>query len=94
METATQMVISPTPKKKKTLPDMLITPTAEGANLIPFKEILYLKAAGGYTDIYLQNGRRITVSERLKLLEKRLPGKPFIRVHRSFLVNLYFVRGI
>ena len=82
----------PTEKKKKTLPEMLITPTADGANLTPFKEILYLKAAGGYTDIYLQNGKRITVSGRLKLLEKRLPRETFIRLHRSFMVNLYFVR--
>jgi len=50
-------------------------------------EINYLEAKGDYVRIY-QNEKTYAVRSSLKSIEEKLPGKTFIRVHRSFIVNI------
>ncbi|WP_175633942.1 LytR/AlgR family response regulator transcription factor [Pedobacter ghigonis] len=50
-------------------------------------EINYLEAKGDYVKIY-QNEKTYAVRSSLKSIEEKLPGKTFIRVHRSFIVNI------
>lgn len=54
---------------------------------IEFANILYIEALQKYSRIYTQNDKIITLSSLSKLLES-LPKRPFIRVHRSFIVNI------
>lgn len=62
--------------------------------LVPLKEILYVEASGKYSYIYTK-GRRFLASYSIGELEKR-PGfsEAFIRVHRSYLVNMGWVRKV
>ena len=46
-----------------------------------------------YIRIHLANGRPITTLFRLKNMEQALPSKSFMRVHRSYIVNLNYVKG-
>lgn len=54
---------------------------------VPFNDILFVEAAGNYVSFVLENSRllsRATFSETIG----SLPEDRFVRVHRSFLVNL------
>lgn len=55
-------------------------------------EIGYIEAAGSYSVIHLMDSTHRTVSKNLKQLENLLPASPFIRPHRSFLVNVNVIR--
>ena len=53
-------------------------------------EIVQIQAVGNYSLFCLTNGRQLLSSRTLKLYQDRLPAY-FIRVHRTCLVNGYFV---
>jgi two-component system LytT family response regulator len=62
--------------------------TGDGLQFFLFDDILYLKADGAYTHFFLKDGNKITVSRKLSdfmILEK---NGPFIRIHRSHMVNI------
>jgi two-component system response regulator LytT len=56
---------------------------------INFNEIIYIEGLKDYAKIYTQNKAKPVLSlTTLKLLESKLPAGKFMRVHRSFIVNL------
>lgn len=55
---------------------------------IKYQEILYLESVRDYVMIYLENGTFVKTHTTLKGIEHSLPLPPFLRVHRSFIVNL------
>ena len=55
-----------------------------------FKEIIYCKAEGNYTRIYSQN-KSILVTKVLKCFESILPSDVFIRIHKTYIVNINFI---
>jgi two-component system response regulator LytT len=56
---------------------------------INFNDILYIEGLKDYVKVYtLHNPKPILSLSSLKLLESKLPVKKFMRVHRSFIVNL------
>ena len=66
--------------------------TAEGIELIPLADILYLQSDKGYTTFFLENGERLLVSKVIKVYEALLPTSQFVRCHQSYLVNARYVR--
>jgi two-component system LytT family response regulator len=56
------------------------------------KNIEYCKADQSYSMIYTNNGKEVTISKPLKYLEDLLPTNQFIRTHKSFLVNILYIR--
>jgi two-component system LytT family response regulator len=50
-------------------------------------EILFCKADDNYTEIYFENSKKL-VSKTLKYFEEALKDSSFVRVHKSFLVNV------
>ncbi len=58
-----------------------------GHERIDFDEILYLKAEGNYTRIYLKNGDIYMECKILKLIEELLSIQFFFRIDRSSIVN-------
>ena len=56
---------------------------------INFNDILYIEGLKDYVKVFIQNVPRPVLSlTSLKLLESKLPADKFMRVHRSFIVNL------
>lgn len=56
---------------------------------INFNEIEYIEGLKDYVKVYLHNGPKPILSlNSLKSLEAKLPSEKFMRVHRSFIVNL------
>lgn len=62
--------------------------------LIDPAAIAYAKASGDYVDISLASGEVLHSKEPITRLEKRLPNDLFLRVHRSYVVNIGCVREI
>jgi two-component system response regulator LytT len=58
----------------------------------PVEEIAYIESHQKKTWFYTINGKYSTI-QTLKELEERLPDK-FIRVHRSFIVNIMFIQHL
>lgn len=62
--------------------------TTLGLTFIDRSEILYCLSDGSYTHIYLEGGRKITVSKNLKEVASTLADNRFFRIHHSHLINL------
>lgn len=60
---------------------------SDGFHLIEVDEIVYVKADGHYTQLYLTNKTTHLFDKTIDKLEKLLPNK-FVKVHRSYMVNL------
>jgi two-component system LytT family response regulator len=52
-----------------------------------------VEASGSYSTLYLESGKRITVSKNLKRIAEMLQDPLFKRVHNSFLVRLASVQA-
>src|SRR5690606_4596163 len=53
------------------------------------EEILYCEAEGSYCTVFLENGKKMLLSQNLKQLENILPDYIFYRIHNSYIVNLH-----
>ena len=60
---------------------------------VPLKEILYLEATGSYCKLFSTN-REFTVSCNLNKLSSKIAEHNFIRIHRSYVINLNHIKGI
>lgn len=56
------------------------------------EEILFCESEGNYCRIFLENGKEIFFTQKLKQLEEAFPKNHFYRVHNSYLVNLSKVK--
>jgi DNA-binding LytR/AlgR family response regulator len=62
---------------------------------INFNDILYIEGLKDYVKVYTKNDPKPILSlTSLKLLESKLPVVTFMRVHRSFIVNLEKIETI
>ena len=62
---------------------------------INFNEILYIEGLKDYVKVYLQNEIKPIMSlNTVKSLEQKLPSDRFMRVHRSYIVNLQKIETI
>lgn len=61
---------------------------------IVFSEIKYIESSNEYIQIHLTNSEPVTTLIRLKVMEEQLPKDKFMRVHRSFIVNLDQIKMI
>ncbi|MEQ9229705.1 MAG: LytTR family DNA-binding domain-containing protein [Cyclobacteriaceae bacterium] len=75
-------------KKKIVLTDM------EGLHIIDIPEILWCHANGSYTEFVMEDGEKLTVSKHLKTYERMLTDHGLMRVHRSYLVNIFNISMI
>jgi two-component system, LytTR family, response regulator len=64
----------------------------QGFKIITIAEIIYLEADGNYTIFHMQNGEKIVVSKGMGEYEQLLNENTFIRTHKSFIINLFFLK--
>ena len=55
-------------------------------------EILYCEAQGNYTNVVMQDGRKIVASKTLGDFENQFAGKNFFRIHHAYLINMNRVK--
>jgi len=66
----------------------LCVPSIRGFQVIKINEIVYCEANNTYTNIYLQHGVKLTASRSLLDYETLLADSSFIRIHKSYLINM------
>jgi two-component system LytT family response regulator len=62
-------------------------------SLVKYADIIYIESVGEYVRLHLTTGSSIMTLLRLKNIESALPADRFMRVHRSYIVNLGHVTG-
>ncbi|MEG1405015.1 MAG: LytTR family DNA-binding domain-containing protein [Alistipes sp.] len=62
-------------------------------SLVKISDIVYLESEGEYVRMHLANNSTITTLFRLKNMETALPAENFMRVHRSYIVNLKYIKS-
>lgn len=62
-------------------------------SLVRIADIVYIESEGEYVRLHLADGNAITTLFRLKNMETTLPADSFMRVHRSYIVNLKAIRS-
>lgn len=67
-------------------------PTESGFEIARINSILYCEADGNYCKIHFIDGNMLILSKTLKYIEEQLPDNIFCRIHKSFLVNLNFIK--
>jgi len=70
----------------------VILPTLEGFDVVKMEDIVRLKGNGNFTDVHLSDGSRKMVCRFLKHFTELLPH-PFVRVHKSHVINIQFVKS-
>ena len=78
--------------KLKPEQQQIILPTLQGFDVIKTSSIIKLQAKGNFTEVYLSDGTCKLICKFLKHFDELLDA-PFIRIHRSFIVNLDCIKS-
>jgi two-component system LytT family response regulator len=82
------------PETIQTTQDCLFVKSEYKLVRIMLTDIKYIESANEYIQIHLINDSPVSTLIRLKTIEEQLPKDKFMRVHRSFIVNLDRVKVI
>lgn len=77
--------------KKPAVNQRIAVPGREGYEFIEAGKIIYAKAEGSYTHLFLNDKRKLIISKTLSDIEEMLPTDHFQRIHHSTLVNISHV---
>ena len=66
----------------------IAVPNKSGLSYYNTGEIVYIEADGSYSIMHLKENKSVMVTRKIKDFEETLSTKGFIRVHKSFLVNI------
>lgn len=71
-------------------PLKIALPTSTSVKFVKIEDIIYMKADGSYTHVFVGNGVCVTVCKTLKYFEEILipTHKLFFRSHKSYIVNI------
>jgi two-component system LytT family response regulator len=62
-------------------------------HLVKMSNIVYVESAGEYVRLHLADGTSLVTLFRLKNMESSLQSSQFMRVHRSYIINLGHITG-
>lgn len=68
-------------------------PTQTGYEFIKTNNIVYCRAENNYTTICTSLNETILVTKTLKAVEEMLSEKIFLRIHKSYLVNINYIKA-
>jgi len=70
----------------------LCIPSLKGFQVVELDDILFAEATGNYTNFYFSNQPFICTSKPIHEYEELLNDSGFVRIHKSYLVNLLHVK--
>lgn len=70
----------------------LVIQRGTSCEVVPLSQIVYCEVQGRKVYLHQSDGRMIDYYDKLEALERRMDGR-FFKCHRSYLVNLEYVRG-
>ncbi|MEN8929034.1 MAG: response regulator [Flavobacteriales bacterium] len=72
--------------------DKLTISHSRGIKIINQSEIEYIEAKGNCTDLYFKDKTKYTDTRTLKVYENLLDSHQFFRTHKSFIINLNYLK--
>jgi len=73
--------------------ERVVVKSGSKITIIPVEEIIYIEATGDYVEIHTKQGGQIK-DKTMKYFESNLDQKKFVRIHRSFIVNIAFIKKL
>lgn len=70
----------------------LVLKTTDKIHILRLDQIMHLESDQSYCHFFLNDGQKITVSKPLKEYDELLCDYDFLRIHKSHMVNLEFIR--
>ena len=77
---------------KKIPPKKIALPHLGGISFIELDSIVSLQADSNYTIIHLNNMQKMVITKTLKDFEELLDQTQFARIHKSYIVNLKYIK--
>lgn len=76
----------------KVFENKISMPGSEGIEFITISDIIRIEADGSYVKIITTEKKAMLFSKNLKTMEEMLIKHPFLRVHKSHLINVHYVQ--
>ncbi|MCG8573881.1 MAG: LytTR family transcriptional regulator DNA-binding domain-containing protein [Flavobacteriales bacterium] len=57
-------------------------------------DVLWIKGEDNYSDIYMTNGEKYTISQTLKSMEDKFPLAQFVRIQKGYIIKLSAISSI
>lgn len=70
----------------------LCIPSVKGFQVVELKDIMYCEASSSYTNFHFNNRSVICASKPIHEYETLLQDNFFIRIHKSYLVNIEYIK--
>lgn len=80
-------------QNEKGVIDRVITRLGSKITVIPVDKIAHIEAQDDYVMLFTESGSYLK-ERTMKYFEEHLPSNTFVRLHRSFIVNINFIAGI
>lgn len=74
--------------------DYVFLPSKNNYEVVPVNEVVCIASEGVYSNVYSKDGKKVLVRKLLKEWEETLPEGNFMRIHKSFLVNIKYIKKI
>lgn len=78
-------------ESKKQLGEHLFVTEGNKPQFVKINEIECIAALNEYTNVYLNNSKKLVIRKSLKEWEGVLPDNMFIRIHRSTIINFEYI---
>jgi two-component system LytT family response regulator len=73
-------------------PRKIMLPASEGMELVNISDIIRCEAEGSYSTVFLQDGRKLTISRPLIRLAEIMNELNFERIHKKHLINMKYIK--
>jgi len=73
-------------------PEKILLPTGGGLRVHEIKDIIRCESDANYTNVFFVNKEKILVSKNLQNLDSILSDYGFLRVHKSHLINVAYLK--
>jgi len=74
------------------MPRKIVIPTSDGMHVVKVSQIIRLESSSNYTTFHLHQAKEILASRTLKDFDNILQAYQFLRVHKSHLVNINYIK--
>ncbi len=74
--------------------DSVFLKTDAGTERVRFADLHFVEGYGNFVKCHLASGRVLLTAETLRHMEGQLPAAQFVRIHKSYLVNLAAVERL
>jgi DNA-binding LytR/AlgR family response regulator len=86
--------IAPPPVAAEPATDSIFLKTDAGTERVRFADLRFVEGYGNFVKCHLTSGRVLLTAETMKQMESQLTAARFLRVHKSYLVNLASVERL